>query len=93
MSTRQLTRQLTEYAQQLRVDSVRVAAAAGSGHPTSAMSAAELMAVLLARHFRYDFERPQHPAATTASSSPKGTPPRCCTPRTRRSVPSARPSC
>ncbi|MCW7944098.1 transketolase [Streptomyces hygroscopicus] len=56
------TRQLHELAQQLRVDSVRAAAAAGSGHPTSSMSAADLMAVLLAHHFRYDFERPAHPA-------------------------------
>jgi transketolase len=55
------TRQLTELGQQLRVDSVRVAAAAGSGHPTSSMSAADLMAVLLARHLRYDFARPAHP--------------------------------
>ncbi|MGV9248291.1 transketolase [Streptomyces sp. NPDC003710] len=54
------TRQLTELAQQLRVDSVRAAAAAGSGHPTSSMSAADLMAVLLAHHLRYDFERPAH---------------------------------
>ena len=36
-----------ELGQQLRVDSVRVSAAAGSGHPTSSMSAADLMAVLL----------------------------------------------
>jgi transketolase len=55
------SRQLTELGQQLRVDSVRAAAAAGSGHPTSSMSAADLMAVLLARHLRYDFERPAHP--------------------------------
>ncbi|MGW1023800.1 transketolase [Streptomyces sp. NPDC002577] len=55
------TRELTALAQQLRVDSVRAAAAAGSGHPTSSMSAADLMAVLLARHLRYDFERPEHP--------------------------------
>ncbi|CAM5246791.1 Transketolase OS=Streptomyces alboniger OX=132473 GN=CP975_30230 PE=4 SV=1 [Streptomyces alboniger] len=48
-------------AQQLRVDSVRAADAAGSGHPTSSMSAADLMAVLLGRHLRYDFERPDHP--------------------------------
>ncbi|MER5179254.1 transketolase [Streptomyces sp. NPDC002896] len=54
------TRELTALAQQLRVDSVRAAAAAGSGHPTSSMSAADLMAVLLARHLRYDFERPEH---------------------------------
>ncbi|MGW0709559.1 transketolase [Streptomyces sp. NPDC002643] len=55
------SRQLTELAQQLRVDSVRASAAAGSGHPTSSMSAAELMAVLLAKHLRYDFDRPRHP--------------------------------
>ncbi|MFB7498581.1 transketolase [Streptomyces sp. NPDC056161] len=54
--------ELTELAQQLRVDSVRAAAAADSGHPTSSMSAAELMAVLLDRHLHYDFERPAHPA-------------------------------
>ncbi|MEU1132917.1 transketolase [Streptomyces sp. NPDC005900] len=48
-------------AQQLRVDSIRAAAAAGSGHPTSSMSAADLMAVLLSGHLRYDFDRPDHP--------------------------------
>ncbi|WP_328437635.1 transketolase [Streptomyces sp. NBC_00444] len=57
------TGELQELAQQLRVDSIRAAAAAGSGHPTSSMSAADLMAVLLAHHFRYDFDRPAHPAA------------------------------
>ncbi|MEU6572460.1 transketolase [Streptomyces sp. NPDC046805] len=56
------TDELVELAQQLRVDSVRAAAAAKSGHPTSSMSAADLMAVLLARHLRYDFEHPDHPA-------------------------------
>jgi transketolase len=53
--------QLRDLGQQLRVDSVRAAAAAGSGHPTSSMSAADLMAVLLARHLRYDFGDPGHP--------------------------------
>ncbi|MFI9340970.1 transketolase [Streptomyces sp. NPDC052773] len=56
------TDELVELGQQLRVDSVRAAAAAGSGHPTSSMSAADLMAVLLANHLRYDFDRPDHPA-------------------------------
>jgi transketolase len=56
------TDELVELGQQLRVDSVRAAAAAGSGHPTSSMSAADLMAVLLANHLRYDFDRPEHPA-------------------------------
>jgi transketolase len=52
------TGRLQELGQQLRVDSVRASAAANSGHPTSSMSAADLMAVLLARHFRYDFTDP-----------------------------------
>ncbi|HXG77694.1 MAG TPA: transketolase [Gaiellaceae bacterium] len=51
-----------ELAQQLRVDSVRMAAAAGSGHPTSSMSAAELVAVLADGYLRYDFDDPRNPA-------------------------------
>jgi transketolase len=54
--------QIAELGQQLRVDAVRAAASAGSGHPTSSMSAADLIAVLLARHLRYDFEHPGDPA-------------------------------
>ncbi|AQW47925.1 transketolase [Streptomyces violaceusniger] len=53
--------QLSELGQQLRVDSVRAADAAGSGHPTSSMSAADLMAVLMGNHLRYDFEQPERP--------------------------------
>jgi transketolase len=52
---------LAALGQQLRVDAVRCAAAAGSGHPTSAMSAADLMAVLLERYLRYDFGNPRDP--------------------------------
>jgi transketolase len=50
---------LSELASQLRVDSIRCTTAAGSGHPTSAMSAADLMAVLLGRYLRYDWANPQ----------------------------------
>ena len=46
-------------ARQLRADSIRCSTAAGSGHPTSSLSAADLMAVLLAGHLRYDFDRPE----------------------------------
>jgi transketolase len=53
--------ELVELAQQLRVDAVRAADAAGSGHPTSSMSAADLMAVLVARHLRYDVDVPDNP--------------------------------
>jgi transketolase len=50
-----------ELGQQLRVDAIRPAAQAGSGHPTSGMSAADLMAVLMAKYLRYDFENPHDP--------------------------------
>jgi transketolase len=53
--------ELRELGQQLRVDAIRPAAAAKSGHPTSGMSAADLMAVLLANHLRYDFDQPKSP--------------------------------
>ncbi len=49
-------------ARQLRADSIRCSTAAGSGHPTSSLSAADLMAVLLAGHLRYDWSRPDDPA-------------------------------
>jgi transketolase len=45
-------------AKQLRVDSIRCSTRAGSGHPTSSLSAADLMAVLLQRHLRYDWIQP-----------------------------------
>ena len=51
-----------DLAQQLRVDSVRSSTSAGSGHPTSSMSAADLLAVLVGRHFRYDWDNPHHAA-------------------------------
>ena len=41
-----------ELAAQLAVDSIRCTTAAGSGHPTSSMSAAHLAAVLYADHLR-----------------------------------------
>src|SRR6476661_1181760 len=50
-----------ELGQQLRVDSIRAAAVPKSGHPTSSMSAADLMAVLLAKYLRYDFDAPDDP--------------------------------
>ena len=50
-----------ELAQQLRVDSVRASAAANSGHPTSSMSAADLMAVLLDGYIRLDYADPDDP--------------------------------
>ena len=56
------TERWSELGQQLRVDSVRAAAVTKSGHPTSSMSAADLMAVLIDKYLRYDFDDPENPA-------------------------------
>jgi transketolase len=53
---------LVRLGRQLRIDAIRSSTAAGSGHPTSSMSAADLMAVLLANHLAYDVDRPDDPA-------------------------------
>ena len=50
-----------ELGQRLRVDSLRCSDAAAAGHPTSSMSAADLMAVLLDGHLRLDFGEPDSP--------------------------------
>src|SRR4030088_3849045 len=52
---------LTDLGKQLRVDSIRSSTAAGSGHPTSSMSAADLIAVLIARYLQYDWSKPKDP--------------------------------
>ena len=50
-----------QLGQQLRVDSIRSSTAAGSGHPTSSMSAADLIGVLIARYLQYDWNKPKDP--------------------------------
>ena len=54
-------RPMAELAAQLRIDSIAASTSAGSGHPTSSMSAADLMAVLLSRHLHYDWANPEDP--------------------------------
>jgi transketolase len=61
----------TELAAQLAVDSIRSTTAAGSGHPTSSMSAAHLAAVLFADHLRTDLADP-HGAANDRFVLSKG---------------------
>ena len=51
-----------ELASQLGVDSIRCSTAAGSGHPTSSLSAAHLLAVLWSDHLRYDVADPKNRA-------------------------------
>ncbi|HEX7019860.1 MAG TPA: transketolase [Gemmatimonadaceae bacterium] len=52
---------LHEIATQLRIDSVQATTAAGSGHPTSCASAAEIMAVLFFDVMRCDAREPRAP--------------------------------
>ena len=59
--TQPQVQQWTNLAQQLRVDSIRCTTVAGSGHPTSSMSAADLMAVLMISYLHYDFDNPGNP--------------------------------
>ena len=51
---------LHNIATRLRIESVRITSAAGSGHPTSCCSAAEIMATLFFGHMRFDPHDPSH---------------------------------
>lgn len=50
-----------DLAAQLRIDSIRCSTAAGSGHPTSSLSAADVMAVLISKYLKYDWKSPGNP--------------------------------
>ncbi len=52
---------LMNIATRLRIDSVRSTTEAGSGHPSSCCSAAEIMSVLFFSAMRYDPRDPAHP--------------------------------
>lgn len=72
-----------ELGQQLRVDSIRCSATTRSGHPTSGMSAADLMAVLVDKYFRYEVRAPDNPNNDCLIFS-RGTPRRSSMPSTRQ---------
>jgi transketolase len=54
---------LRNLATQLRIDSVRSTSEAGSGHPTTCLSAADVVAALFFSEMRFDPQDPQHPEA------------------------------
>ncbi|MGE0451478.1 MAG: transketolase [Vicinamibacterales bacterium] len=54
---------LTNIATRLRIDSVRSTSEAGSGHPTSCCSAADLVAALFFAELRFDPRDPGHPGS------------------------------
>ena len=55
--------QLRNIATRLRIDSVRSTTEAGSGHPTTCLSAADIVAALFFAEMRFDPADPQHPEA------------------------------
>jgi transketolase len=52
---------LKNVATQLRIDSIRSTTAAGSGHPTSCCSAAEIVSTLFFAEMRFDPKNPKNP--------------------------------
>lgn len=60
-ATPQLLAALQHKAASLRIDSVRSTTEAGSGHPSSCCSAADIVAVLFFAVMRYDPHNPKHP--------------------------------
>jgi transketolase len=54
---------LHNLATQLRIDSVRSTSEAGNGHPTTCLSAAEIVAALFFAEMRFDPMDPHHPEA------------------------------
>ena len=54
---------LHNLATQLRIDSILSTTEAGSGHPTTCLSAAEIVAALFFAEMRFDPNDPQHPQA------------------------------
>ena len=54
---------LKNVATQLRIDSIRSTSEAGSGHPTSCASIADVMAALFFAEMRFDPQNPRHPGS------------------------------
>ena len=54
---------LVNIATRLRIDSVRSTSEAGSGHPTSCCSAADILAALFFAELRFDPKDPHHPGS------------------------------
>src|SRR5262245_62494002 len=52
---------LKNIATRLRIDSIRATSEAGSGHPTSCCSMADIMAALFFAEMRFDPKAPQNP--------------------------------
>jgi transketolase len=63
VETRTVVPALKNIATRLRMESIRATSEAGSGHPTTCCSAAEIVAALFFGEMRYDPSQPRHPHA------------------------------
>jgi transketolase len=61
MTTTESVAALRNLATELRIDSIASTTEAGSGHPTTCMSAAEIVATLFFGEMRFDPKNPQNP--------------------------------
>lgn len=61
MAATQEVLNLQTLARKLRIHSLRATAEAGSGHPTSCLSAADIVSVLFFHTMRFDPAKPHHP--------------------------------
>jgi len=59
---------LYQAALQLRIDSIRATSASGSGHPTTCLSAADVVAAIFFHELKYDISNPN---SVTSTSQPK----------------------
>ncbi len=73
-----------EKARLLRIHSMRMTTAAGSGHPTSCLSCAELMAATFFHAMHFDIKRIRIPFTAIALFCQRDTPPRFFTQRSQR---------
>ena len=61
MAATQEVTNLQTLARKLRIHSLRATAEAGSGHPTSCLSAADVVSALFFHTMRFDPKNPAHP--------------------------------
>lgn len=59
--SRHMSADLQKLAQRVRHDILTMTSTAGSGHPTSSMSAADVMSALFFKYLRADLDNPGHP--------------------------------
>ncbi|KAI1724843.1 transketolase, thiamine diphosphate binding domain-containing protein [Ditylenchus destructor] len=63
MSSPSQVAELQDAANRMRISSIEQTSKANSGHPTSSVSAAEIMSTLFFAEMRYDVQHPKHVAA------------------------------